>query len=88
MKLKNNTILALASALTLASCSEDKKTDNESSAKDGSPLDALVLAEEPAKATNIAALRTSAKPGDKVTFSGDILGSMNVFMEGRVLIIF
>ena len=87
MKMKHYSLLALASLLTLVSCSEDQKTDNDSSAKESSALGALVLEEEPAKATDIADLRVSAKPGDQVTFAGDILGSMNVFMEGRAVMI-
>ncbi|YCM44648.1 hypothetical protein V2O64_01255 [Verrucomicrobiaceae bacterium 227] len=87
MKMKHYSILALGSILTLASCSEEKDTSTNAPEKESSSLASLVLKEEPAKATDISSLRQSAKPGDQVTFSGDILGSVNVFMDGRAVMI-
>jgi len=50
-------------------------------------LTSLVLEAEPEAARSISLLRSSAKPGDQVTFSGDILGSADVFMDGRAVMI-
>ncbi|MGJ8698217.1 MAG: hypothetical protein ACSHYF_17990 [Verrucomicrobiaceae bacterium] len=87
MKIKHYSILALASFLTLASCSEEKDASNTPSSNEDGSLSSLVLKDEPKEATDIASLRKSAKPGDKVTFSGDILGSMDVFMDNRAVMI-
>ena len=87
MKTKYYPALALASILSLTACSDEKDTSNATPAKEDSALTALVLKEEPAEAVDIADLRTSAKPGDEVTFAGKVIGSMNVFMDGRAVMI-
>jgi len=80
-------LLALGLSLTLASCSE-KDESSDTSANGGSgDLAALVLTTAPEKPVDIADLRKSAKPGETVTFTGHILGSDNVFMEGRAVMI-
>ena len=87
MKMKQYSILALASIFALASCSEEKGAASSSTSEEDSSLSALVIKEEPAKAIDISDLRKTAKAGDLVTFSGDVLGSMNVFMDGRAVMI-
>ena len=87
MKMKQYAILALASIFALASCSEEKGAASSSTSEEDSSLSALVIKEEPAKAIDISDLRKTAKAGDLVTFSGDVLGSMNVFMDGRAVMI-
>ncbi len=87
MKMKKYSTLALASIFALASCSEKKDASTTTKTKANSALIALILQEKPTKPADIADLRKAAKPGDQVTFSGDILGSENVFMEGRAVMI-
>lgn len=87
MKMKKYSILAFAAIFALASCSEEKETSNTSTTNENSPLTALVLQEEPADAIDIADLRKSAKPGDQVTFSGDILGAEKVLIDSRAVMI-
>ena len=85
--MKKYSVLALVSIFTLTSCSEEKDSSIPSTTNENSSLSSLVLKEEPAKPTEIFGLRKSAKPGDQVTFSGDVLGSMDVFMDGRAVMI-
>lgn len=87
MKIKHYSILALGSILTLASCSDEKDTSNPSKSAESTNLSALIITEEPTNAIDIADLRKSAKSGDQVTFSGDILGSEKVFIENRAVMI-
>lgn len=87
MKMKKYTVLVLSSLFALASCSDEKEAAAPTNTREESALATLVLDQEPEKASAISTLRTSAKPGDQVTFSGDVLGSMNVFMEGRAVMI-
>lgn len=87
--MKTNTTLALAFGLALAltSCSnEEKKTTSTENATQ-QPLTGLVLETIPDKAIEIASLRTTAKPGDNVTFTGDVMGSHAVFMDGRAVMV-
>lgn len=87
MKLKKYSILALTAAFALSSCGEkDDSTGTTATEKKGS-LTELVLSDEPAEAIDISSLRSSAKPGDKVTFTGDVIGSSNVFMDGRAVMV-
>lgn len=84
MKMKQLSFLGFA--LVLASCSEKKETtDNESS--DKGSLTEFILSEMPADPIGIAELRTSANPGDQVTFSGKIIGADPVFIDHRAVMI-
>ena len=86
MKMKQLPFLTFGFALALASCSEKKETtDNDSSVK-GS-LSEIILSEKPADPVGITELRTSANPGDKVTFSGNIMGADPVFIDHRAVLI-
>lgn len=94
MKIKTHKLLigALAcfTALAISSCSEksgdaannDVKTDAQSTA-----FSKVILAEEPKEASSISDIRKNAKPGDKVTFKGNAIGAMNIFMADRAVMI-
>lgn len=73
-------------ALVLASCSEKEETSRKTGNID-SPLSHLVLDNAPDKPSDIATIRSSAKPGETVTFQGRIMGSEPVFMNGRAVMI-
>lgn len=73
-------------ALVLASCSEKEETGKTTSDGD-SPLSHLVLDTAPDKPSEIATIRSSAKPGETVTFQGRVMGSEPVFMDGRAVMI-
>ncbi|MEO1857582.1 MAG: hypothetical protein ABGY95_09515 [Rubritalea sp.] len=86
--IKLNYISTLALALGLASCSEtpeDVKAPEVTEATKG--LASLVVSAAPTDATSIADLRTSAKVGDDVVFSGKVIGSSTVFVEGRAIMV-
>lgn len=88
MKLTKQTkLLALGLTLALASCSEKKEASETNSNSDSGGLTSLVLTTAPDDAVNIADLRKSGKPGDTVTFTGHILGSDPVFMDGRAVMV-
>jgi ABC-type iron transport system FetAB permease component len=85
--MKLTKLLVLALSLTLAACSEKKET-SEKTAKGGSnTLLSIVLTSAPDQAIDIADLRKSGKPGDTVTFTGHVLGSDAVFMDGRAVMV-
>jgi hypothetical protein len=84
--MKKTILLPLGLAFILAACSDDKETTKEDSTPKG-PLEKVVLDAAPASPIQIAELRKSAKPGDTVTFTGEVIGSFDVFMEGRAVMI-
>ena len=75
----------IALSLLFASCSEKKETTENN--KESGPLEELLLTSAPEKAIDIADLRKSALAGDTVTFTGNIIGSDPVFMDGRAIMI-
>lgn len=84
--MKKTILLTLGLAFTLASCSEDKETSTTES-NDNGPLAEIVLSSAPDKPLDIAVLRKSGKPGETVTFTGEVIGSDPVFMDGRAIMI-
>lgn len=84
--MKKTILPTLGLAFILASCSDEKETSKQENNEKG-PLAQLVLDSAPDKALDIAVVRTSAKPGDSVTFTGEVIGSDPVFMEGRAIMI-
>ena len=88
MKTKT-TCLLIASAVLLTSCGE-KSTQStaEVSVSEASSALATVLAASPTgEAASIAAIRSTAKPGDEITVSGLIMGSTKPFVDGRAAFI-
>jgi len=88
--MKKTILLTFGLALTLASCSK-KEDATSSTSQQGSqsetPISQLLLKEAPQKAVGIFELRKSAKPGDKVTFTGAVIGGKQVFIEGRAVMV-
>ena len=85
--MKLNTLYILGLSLALASCSNEKEAAGEAKKDGQTPLEKLVLDTAPDKSIEIAALRTTAQPGDKVTFTGDAIGRNAVFMDGRAVMV-
>jgi len=85
--MKLNTLYLLGLSLALASCSNEKEASTDTKQTGQTPLEKLVLETAPDKSLEIAALRTTAKLGDKVTFTGDVIGSNAVFMDGRAVMV-
>ncbi len=83
--MKSTIIPTIALTFLFASCSEKKETAGNN--KESSPLEELLLASTPEKALDIADLRKSAQAGDTVTFTGNVIGSESVFMDGRAVMI-
>lgn len=83
--MKATMIPTIALTFLFASCSEKKETAENN--KESGPLEELLLTSAPEKAIDIADLRKSAQAGDTVTFTGNIIGSDPVFMDGRAVII-
>jgi hypothetical protein len=88
MKTKS-TCLLIASAVLLVSCGgKSTQSTAEDSVSEPSPALAAVLAASPAgDASSIAVIRSSAKPGDEITVSGRIMGTMKPFVDGRAAFI-
>jgi len=72
--MKKTTLLPLGLAFVMAACSDDKETKKQDSAPKA-PLEQVVLDAAPANPIQISELRKSAKPGDTVTFTGEVIGS-------------
>ncbi len=92
MKLKTYTklagIFACIISVTLSSCSEkSSNTGDTSTEKKASALEGIILTEAPKEVSSIAEIRKSAKPGDKVTFTGSAIGAMKIFMDNRAVMI-
>ena len=88
MKLKTYTklagIFACIISVTLSSCSEkSSNTGDTSTEKKASALEGIILTEAPKEVSSIAEIRKSAKPGDKVTFTGSAIGAMKIFMDKK-----
>jgi len=83
--MQTNIIPTIALTFLFASCSEKEET-TETNTETG-PLEELLLTSAPAKAVDIADLRKSAQTGDTVTFTGNVIGSDPVFMDGRAVMI-
>ncbi|MDG1070164.1 MAG: hypothetical protein P8P32_01030 [Akkermansiaceae bacterium] len=83
--MKSTIITTIALTFLFTSCAEKKKTAENN--KESSPLEKLLLASTPEKAIDIADLRKSAQAGDTVTFTGNVIGSEPVFMDGRAVMI-
>lgn len=78
--------ILLSPYLLLCSCSE-KETAPSSEATGSGAIGEFILTEAPDEALDISELRTSAQPGDEVAFTGNIIGSDQVFIENRSVMI-
>lgn len=72
--------------LLLSSCSEKEAVPSSETTESGA-IGEFLITEAPAEALDIADLRTTAKPGDEVVFTGNIIGSDQVFIENRSVMI-
>ncbi|MFC4992510.1 hypothetical protein [Rubritalea tangerina] len=79
-------VLSLSYGLIACSEKQAEVKVEETEAK-ATGLEALVVAEEPAEAVSIAALRGAAKAGDEVTFTGKLIGNQTVLMDGRAIMV-
>jgi hypothetical protein len=81
-------ISALALALGLASCSDKpEEAQAPTTSENAAGLASLLVTEAPADALSIAKLRTTAKVGDEVVFSGKIIGNTTVLIDGRAIMV-
>ncbi|MGJ8642872.1 MAG: hypothetical protein ACSHX9_05650 [Luteolibacter sp.] len=78
--------ILLSPCLLLSSCSE-KETTPSTEKSESDTLSEFILTEAPDEALDIAELRTTAKPGDEVVFTGNIIGSDQVFIENHSVMI-
>lgn len=85
--MKTNCILIAAISL-LVSCKEKPaQTQTVSTAQPSAALSAVLAATPSEKAKAITEARSSAKPGDSITLSGKIMGSVEPFVKGRAAFI-
>lgn len=69
-------------AVFLASCGSDEPANDSQASVVDPAVDAVFLDAKPEGAISVLEARKSAKPGDTVTISGKIAGTMNPFTEG------
>ncbi len=86
MKLTSTILLSLFIPFAFNSCGEKEKSEPVTTNKE-SILDHVILAKQPAEAIKISELRTNHKAGETVTFSGQIIGSKEVFIDGVAVMI-
>ncbi len=76
-------LLATIIPFAIISCGEKEKAESQASETAKKPsLDHIILKEKPANSISIAELRTKHKAGETITFSGQVIGSTEVFMDG------
>jgi hypothetical protein len=85
MKMKHAIRLAPLCALLFAGCGDPETSADTGTggAPSGSALDAVFVDAAPAGAQAIHVVRTDAKPGDELTVSGLVMGTMEPFVSGR-----
>lgn len=96
--MKYKTLMTVALAVALTSCSEDKQADDSSGKADGKgladdssgkaddgALTSLLLDEAPADPMDIAEMRKTSKKGDLVIFKGTLIGDLDIFMDNRAV---
>jgi hypothetical protein len=86
--MKTSTILlATFAMLALPSC-KPSETKDTAEIKAANPLlEAFFVSAPPADAQSIHLARTTAKPGDKITLKGEVMGRDKVFVDGRAAFI-
>ncbi len=77
-------LIAIGAALGLASCSGPEKAATETST--GSPLDTFAVAEPPTGASQISEVFRDPTPGREVVLSGEVMGRLEPFVEGRAIV--
>ncbi len=83
--MKYKTLMTVALAVALTSCSEDKQADEVPANPDRRTLNSLLLAEAPADPLEIAEMRKTARNGETVIFKGSLIGDLDIFMEERAV---
>lgn len=92
MKTKPSFILPACLAVTglfLSACGE-KATDETSTASensDSSALDAYLVKEAHSEVKQISELFAKPDPGTEVVVGGEVMGSMNPFIDGRAMVV-
>jgi len=82
--MKNTLILSTALALfALNSCKESEITVTEETVTPSASFGKYFTDEELTDAQDIHVARTTAKPGDKITLKGEVMGREKIFVDGR-----
>jgi hypothetical protein len=84
--MKTTCLLAVTIAF-VSSCDKKPAETTVSTNQPSAALSAVIDAPPSGEAKSIAAVRTTAKPGDKVTLSGRIMGNAMPFVDGRAAFI-
>ena len=79
------TILLAAIAL-LPACKEEAKVDSSVSQNGPSALDAYYVNEAPAAAKQISEIFADPVPGKEIVVSGEVMGRMHPFVDGRGMV--
>ena len=77
----------LLSTILLASLSSCEQEVSSTPSTEPNALESVFKSSPPAEAVSVGSLRETAKPGESVTFTGQILGAHDVFMEDRAVMI-
>jgi hypothetical protein len=81
-------LLATIIPFTIISCGGKEKSESKTEEATNKPnLEYILLKEKPVEAIKISELRTNRKAGETVTFSGKIIGSREVLIDGLAVMI-
>ena len=82
--MKHTLILSTAFALfTLSSCKESGTTATSETTAPSADFSEYFTEDEIADAQDIHVVRSTAKPGDKITLKGEAIGRGKIFVDGR-----
>lgn len=78
--------VAFAFAFGVTGCNQSEPK-NSSEATAANPLEAHYQQTAPANAKHISEVFADAKPGKEVVVHGEVMGRMNVFVDGRAMVV-
>lgn len=78
--------LALLAVVTLFSACKESENDSTGGQADGSALDSFYVDEAPADSQQISAIFADPTPGREIVVSGEVMGRMHPFVEGRGMV--
>lgn len=85
MKVSN--LFALFAVSLLVTACNDDKPETESTDQSNSPLDSFLVAEAPASPAQISSVFADPTPGKEIVLSGEVMGRMDTFIDGRAMVV-
>ena len=84
--MKPHKYLLIVSMFAFASCGEKNETTDTKESANSNELESIIVKTAPENAQSIYVAREKAKPGDKLTIQGKVMGARQVFVDGRAIL--